>query len=233
MVDFWDNRANGCVNSLRVEPDRSEPSEATASLIPIKTNHTFTVVATDWAGNTASDSFIWTVDLTNPDTAITAHPSDPSNSANASFSFTGSDPGGSGVAGFECQIDGGGYSACTSPKSYAGLSEGSHTFDVRAIDSVGNVDGTPASFTWVVDTTAPDTIIDTAPADPGNSPNVSVSFHGTDTGGSGVASYQYRTSTDAGSTWSSATSGCSRPPSRHRSATCFPPAWLVACRAGR
>ena len=45
MVDFWDNRANGCVNSLRVEPDRSEPSEATASLIPIKTNHTFTVVA--------------------------------------------------------------------------------------------------------------------------------------------------------------------------------------------
>jgi hypothetical protein len=95
-------------------------------------------------------------DVTAPDTSITSHPSNPSNSTSASFDFTGSDEvGGSGVAAFECDLDGGGFSACTSPKSYTSLSNGSHTFQVRAKDTAGNTDATPASFTWVVDTTAP------------------------------------------------------------------------------
>ena len=35
-------------------------------------------------------------------------------------------------------------------------------FTVAAVDGVGNKDPTPASFTWTVDTTALDTIIDSA-----------------------------------------------------------------------
>ncbi len=102
--------------------------------------------------NTASTSTDNTVtyDDIAPNTSINSNPTNPTNSASASFSFTGSDSGGSGVAGFECQLDGAGFSACTSPKSYSNLSAGSHTFDVRAVDMAGNRDATPASYTWAV-----------------------------------------------------------------------------------
>ena len=116
-------------------------------------SHTFEVRATDTAGNTdpTSELWTWTVDSTSPDTSITAAPADLTNTANASFSFSASEAGSS----FACQLDGGGYSACTSPKSYTGLADGSHTFQVRASDAAGNTDPTPASRTWTIDTQAP------------------------------------------------------------------------------
>src|SRR4029078_7325329 len=50
---------------------------------------------------------------------------------------------------------GGGFSSCSTPKSYSGLSEGSHTFKVRATDAAGNTDASPAQYTWAGDTVAP------------------------------------------------------------------------------
>ena len=44
-------------------------------------------------------------------------------------------------------LDGGGFTACTSPKTVSGLGEGNHTFAVRVRDAVGNVDPTPATRT--------------------------------------------------------------------------------------
>ncbi|MBL8204113.1 MAG: hypothetical protein JNM09_07780 [Blastocatellia bacterium] len=155
-------------------------------------SHTFQVRAVDAAGNTdpTPASYTWTVDATPPNTTITANPTNPSASANASFSFTGSDPGGSGVASFQCQMDGGGFSSCTSPQTYVGLADGSHTFQVRAIDAAGNVDPTPASFTWTIDATGPDTTITANPTNPSASTNASFSFTGNDGSGTGVASFQ-------------------------------------------
>ena len=104
------------------------------------------------------DSVVVGLNLTDalaPDTTIDSSPSNPTNSSSASFTFSGTDTGGSGVASFECDLDGGGFSACTSPQNYTSLSDGSHTFQVRAIDGAGNVDPTPASFTWTIDTVAP------------------------------------------------------------------------------
>jgi hypothetical protein len=50
-----------------------------------------------------------------------------------------------------------------SPNAYTGLADGTHTFAVRAVDSEGNVDPTPASTTWTVDTVRPTTSIISAP----------------------------------------------------------------------
>ncbi len=120
-------------------------------------DHTFRVRATDQAGNTgAAATEDFTVDTGAPDTTILTHPSNPSSSAAADFTFSGSDSGSSGVASFQCKLDGGSFGACASPKHYASLADGSHTFSVRAIDNAGNADASPDSFTWTVDTAAPD-----------------------------------------------------------------------------
>ena len=68
----------------------------------------------------------------------------------ATFEFSGTDS--SGIAGFECNINSAGWVACTSTQAYAGLSLGGNTFEVRAIDNLGNTDASPASFSWVIQT---------------------------------------------------------------------------------
>ena len=94
-------------------------------------------------------------DTTPPDTSITSSPSNPSSSANPSFSFTGTDN--VGVDHYECKLDSGSYATCTSPKSYTANADGSHTFSVRAVDVAANVDAYPATYTWTINTsgTAP------------------------------------------------------------------------------
>ena len=89
----------------------------------------------------------YTVDTTVPDTQIDSGPATPSNSPNATFTFNGVD-GPNSVTAFNCSIDGGTFTTCTSPKTYSGLANGSHTFHVRAVDAAGNVDPTPATYTW-------------------------------------------------------------------------------------
>ncbi|QJR10957.1 hypothetical protein DSM104443_02027 [Usitatibacter rugosus] len=124
-------------------------------------SHTFDVRAKDSAGNVdpTPASRTWTVDTTAPGTGITSFPPAASNSTSASFSFSASE-----TATFQCKLDGASFAACTSPKSYSGLSQASHTFQVRATDSLGNVDATPASYSWIVDTSAPNTTINSGPS---------------------------------------------------------------------
>jgi hypothetical protein len=107
----------------------------------------------NFSGSTSA-SVTHTVDATPPDTTILTMPISPTTSTSASFTFTGSDnltPAASLT--FQCSLDGVAFASCTSPKSYSNLALGSHTFQVRAIDSVGNVDPTPASFTWQIHAT--------------------------------------------------------------------------------
>jgi hypothetical protein len=119
--------------------------------------HSFQVRAIDSSGNIdaspASRSF--TVDTTAPDTQLVSGPSGLVKTKSATFTFSSSDAS----AVFECELDGGAWAACSSPKSYTGLSDGAHSFSVRAKDQVGNIDASPASRSFTVDTHAPQTKI--------------------------------------------------------------------------
>src|SRR5205807_974290 len=97
-------------------------------------------------------------------------PTNPSNSSSPSFSFS-SEAG----ASFQCALDGAAFAACTSPKSYTDVADGSHTFQVKATDTAGNT-GAAASYTWTVDTVSPTASITATPTNPTNSSAPSFSF---------------------------------------------------------
>jgi hypothetical protein len=111
------------------------------------------------------------VDGTPPDTTIDSHPPEATNSTSASFTFGSSEPG-----TFECSLDGGDLAPCTSPTEYTGLGQGNHDFSVRAVDAAGNDDATPASDSWMIDLTPPQTAIDGGPQSPTNEMSASFSF---------------------------------------------------------
>ena len=81
-----------------------------------------------------------------PDTNITANPGATTASSTTTFSFVATPSAGSS---FECALDNAAFAACTSPKTYSGITVGSHTLRVRAVAPAGT-DPTPASHTWVM-----------------------------------------------------------------------------------
>jgi|GEM_PF-2446643 len=123
-------------------------------------SHTFSVRATDGSGNVDATpaSSTWNVeavttpgDTTAPDTSISSQPPASTKETSASFSFSSTEAGST----FACKLDSASWSSCSSPKGYSGLSVGSHTFSVRATDGSSNVDATPASSTWNVESSTP------------------------------------------------------------------------------
>jgi hypothetical protein len=106
------------------------------------------------------------VDTIPPDTTILGTPPSFSSSATAVFGFTGTDdPGGSGVGRFECKMDDGDFGDCPEHNTYENLAPGVHTFQVRAVDRVGNIDPSPASYTWTIDPTGP-RVVSVGPVSP-------------------------------------------------------------------
>jgi Bacterial Ig-like domain len=153
--------------------------------------HAFSVTAVDAAGNaSAATPYSWTIDVTPPPPpTITSSPPSPSASSGAGFSFTDNEA----TATFRCKLDTGTVSACTSPKTYSGLSDGQHTFSVTAIDAAGNP-STATSYTWTVDTTAPATpTITSKPPSVSASASASFSFSDTDA----TATFQCAVDSDA------------------------------------
>ncbi|MBJ7459202.1 MAG: hypothetical protein JHD02_08450, partial [Thermoleophilaceae bacterium] len=123
-------------------------------------SHTASVRATDAAGNVAVATTTFTVDTTAPTTTIDVTPDTLDNNPTPTFEFSSNDPG----ATFECRIDSGLFAACTSPFTTPSLLDGSHTFEVRATDTHGNVESPAQSYTWTLDTVAPAAPVITTPA---------------------------------------------------------------------
>ena len=98
-------------------------------------------------------------DTTPPDTTITGGPSSAIRTKVPSFTFSSTEPGGT----FECRTDGGAFAACSSPFATAPLTDGQHTFEVKATDQAKNTDPTPALRSFRVDSTAPQTTITAGP----------------------------------------------------------------------
>ncbi len=142
-------------------------SDSTFGSFPnmITSTSTDSAEAVEWdynlgAGATKTVSIAW--NFTRP--ALPQVPSITGGPANNSYtSSTAASPTFVPAAGdaansqsFECALDGGSFTACTSPKALTGLADGSHTFSVRAVNAAGDP-GPQADRTWTVDTLAPAT----------------------------------------------------------------------------
>lgn len=123
----------------------------------------FAVLAIDPAGNAQPTPtvFPWTVDNslldeTPPETTILSKPTDPSTSPAATFTYSSNEPGST----FQCKLDGAAFNNCpASGITYSGLSEGPHSFQVRAVDQHHNIDPTPAGYSFSVVFSAPAAVI--------------------------------------------------------------------------
>ncbi|HXV38589.1 MAG TPA: thrombospondin type 3 repeat-containing protein, partial [Nitrosopumilaceae archaeon] len=117
-----------------------------------------TAASNEGSATTATDGI-------SPETTITSSPTDPTGSNDATFEFISNET----PSTFECDLDGQGFVSCTTPYTYLGLTDGTHTFQVRATDESGNVDASPASYTWTI---AIDTDEDGIPDSNDNCPTV-------------------------------------------------------------
>jgi outer membrane protein OmpA-like peptidoglycan-associated protein len=119
----------------------------------------FTETAANSAGTSTVDSPVY---KSLPTAQITSGPAHYVDKGEAVLSFTASTK----EATLECSLDGGAWTACTSPKSYSGLADGEHTFSVRAAyGGLSNPD--PSSLQWTVEATPPPApIIVSAPSSP-------------------------------------------------------------------
>lgn len=146
--------------------------------------HSFRIRARDRAGNLSSlFTHNWTIDLTAPTLMLSATPNALTNLTSASFSFSGS-----GIVSFECQLNNGAYSACSSPQVYNNLAAAVHTFRARGTNSTGTV-SSPVQYMWTVDNVAPTAPNVTASVMAvSNVRTANLSFVATDQ--SGVTSYQ-------------------------------------------
>lgn len=129
----------------------SGPGGKVAFGATVGTTYQIAVAGADWSPYGTFTLNLELVDDVPPETTITSGPSGTVKGASATFGFASSEPGST----FQCRLDSATFGPCSSPKSYANLPDGNHTFRVRAIDPGGNLDPTPAVRSWTVDTTAP------------------------------------------------------------------------------
>ncbi|GAM09006.1 ultraviolet-B receptor UVR8 [Geobacter sp. OR-1] len=142
--------------------------------------HTFSVRGVNAAGIRTANPPVWswTVDTTPPETSFSSTPAAQSNATGGTFAFASTETG----ATFECKLDSGNWSGCSTPHSYSSLAGGNHSFSVRSRDLAGNTDPTPAAYSWTIDIVAPVTYITAKPSGVTKLSSGSVSFTANEAG---------------------------------------------------
>lgn len=137
--------------------------------------HTLRIKAIDRAGNVsaASEPLSFTVDVTAPTVTIDSPPEGAATGGSPVFTFNASEAGST----YRCRLNDQPFAACGSPQGYAGVAAGTHTFQVRATDAVGNI-GSVVTRTFSVGGGTP------APGDPAGIP---ATLTGAGTGGGPTA----------------------------------------------
>jgi hypothetical protein len=142
----------GSVVALSDRGEKVEVAGGSGALAPVISvndtgnNSGFAGLEVSGPGPTLYNFRAGSIDLQAPDTTITAGPSGSVTPKAVSFTFAASEAG----ASLECSLDGSPYAGCSSPKAYPTIARGAHTFRVRATDSRGNVDPTPAERAFSV-----------------------------------------------------------------------------------
>ncbi|HEY7812969.1 MAG TPA: hypothetical protein VIC62_07000, partial [Nakamurella sp.] len=172
------------------------------------------------ANDNAGNSSTWTqgavpLDRTAP-TAPTVSGGSTTWSTAASMTITasaGTDAGGSGFVGYQYETSTNGGSTWSAPVAGSSLkvtAEGQTLVQFESLDNAGNTSA------WVQATVRLDRTAPTAPTLSGlpvttwtNAASVAATASGSTDAASGVAHYQYQTSTNGGSTWSALTTGAS------------------------
>ena len=129
--------------------------------------HVLMVRAVDLDGNAdpTPDIYEWLIegppDTTAPETFFVAGPPAVTPRFDALVTFTSDEVS----VEFECSIDGGPFEGCEATVELTDLEPGPHSVAARAIDLAGNVDETPASYSWLV-SDPPNTTITSTPPNP-------------------------------------------------------------------
>jgi hypothetical protein len=187
--------APGCPTFLEAGDDSNDSATDFSEVTPNPRNNASPVIET--ACMTAT-------------TTIDTKPPLSTNSTSASFTYHATPATG---ATFECKLDSGAFEGCLGTgMSYSGLSEGSHTFQVKAVNGSGT--GPAASYTWTVDLTPPTATIDSHPKDPSPGASAAFTYHSSETGSTfqcslalGVAADSFSPCASSGKTYTSLANG--------------------------
>jgi len=156
-------------------PDRNPAWSPSGSYIAFESDrdgssqiYTMTATGTGQARRTAGAATeqapTWQGDSRPPVTVIDSAPPADTNNPVGTFTFSSDEPGST----FECRLDSAAFQPCSSPLISDPLADGTHEFEVRAIDPSGNLAPNPAGASFTIDTAGKVTDLTAGPSGPVN-----------------------------------------------------------------
>ncbi|RYZ93200.1 MAG: hypothetical protein EOP06_01785 [Proteobacteria bacterium] len=154
------------INDFRCKLDNAAqfvPCTSPRSLTGLASGrHSFHVFALDSVRNASSPiSYSWTVDTVAPVVVITKSPPSLTNLTKGDLAWTVSDDSNS-VKSVECLLDSKLIACANLSFGFSNLSEGAHSFVVKATDGAGNTGS--ATHAWTIDLTPPSVEITSGPS---------------------------------------------------------------------